>query len=162
MLSWHISSSHIVTMQTQIYRWIIIEAVQITKVLITKHITKMKAFNTQKYLLQINLITLASHVKRDSNSTILEFKEVEDNNLLRLQATINDKFLPPFLQTQPLVNAYTVLGWFKVSITKNNLKNSFLLEPDIPNSSLRNFLQKIIKLFESDTSSTILILCTKR
>ena len=118
----------------------IIEAVQITKVLITKHITKMKAFNTQKYLLQINLITLANHVKRDSNSTILEFKEVEDNNLLRLQAAINDKFLPPFVQTQPPVNAYTVLGWFKVSITKNNLKNSFLLEPHIPNSSLRNFL----------------------
>ena len=85
-------------MQTQIYRWIIIEAVQITKVLITKHITKMKAFNKQKYLLQINLITLANHVKRDSNSTILEFKEVEDNNFLRLQATINDKFLPAFLQ----------------------------------------------------------------
>ena len=63
---------------------IIIKAVQITKVLITKHITKMKAFNTQKYLLQINLITLANHVKRDSNSTILEFKEVEDNDLLRL------------------------------------------------------------------------------
>ena len=74
---------------------------------------------------------------------ILEFKEVEDNNLLRLQATINDKFLPPFLQTQLPVNAYTVLGWFKVSITKNNLENSLLLEPEIPNSSLRNFLQKI-------------------
>ena len=99
-------------MQTQIYLWIIIEAVQITKVLITKHITKMKAFNTQKYLLQINLITLTNHVKRDSNHTILEFKEVEDNNLLRLQATISDQFLPPFLQTQPPVNAYTVLGWF--------------------------------------------------
>ena len=102
----------------------------------------MKAFNTQKYLLQINLITLANHVKRDSNRTILEFKEVEDNNLLRLQATINDKFLPPFLQAQPPVNAYMVLGWFKVSITKNNLENSFLLEPEIPNSSLGNFLQK--------------------
>ena len=63
--------------------------VQITKVLITKHI--------KKYLLQINLITLANHVNRDSNRTILEFKEVEDNNLLRLQATINDKFLPAFL-----------------------------------------------------------------
>ena len=94
----------------------------------------------QKYLLQINLITLANHVKRDSNSTILEFKEVEDNNFLRLQATFNDKFLPSFLQTQPPVNAYTILGWFEVSITKNNLKNSFLLEPDIPNSSFRNFL----------------------
>ena len=116
----------------------------------------------QKYLLQINLITLTNHVKRDSNRTILEFKEVEDNNLLRLQATINDKFLTPFLQTQSPVNAYTVLGWFKVSITKNNLKNSFFLEPDIPNSSLRNFLQKIIKLFENDTSSTILILCTEK
>ena len=102
----------------------------------------MKAFNTQKYLLQINLITLANHVKRDSNRTILEFKEVEDNNLLRLQATINDKFLPAFLQTQPPVNAYTVLGWFQVSITKNNLENSLLLEPEIPNSSLGNFLQK--------------------
>ena len=61
---------------------------------------KDEAFDTQKYLLQINLITLTNHVKRDSNHTILEFKEVEDNNLLRLQATTNDKFLPPFLQTQ--------------------------------------------------------------
>ena len=93
----------------------------------------------------MNLITLANHVKRDSNRTILEFKEVEDNNLLRLQATINDKFLPPFLQTHLPVNAYTVLGWFKVSITKNNLENSLLLEPEIPNSSLGNFLQKKIK-----------------
>ena len=114
--------------------------VQITKVLVTKHIKKDEAFNTQKYLLQINLITLTNHVKRDSNHTILKFKEVEDNNLLRLQATINDKFLSPFVQTQPSVNAYSVLGWLKVSITKNNLKNSFLLEPDIPNSSFRNFL----------------------
>ena len=119
---------------------IIIEAVQITKVLISKHIKKMKHSTRKSTYYKINLITLTNHVKRDSNRTILEFKEVEDNNLLRLQATINDKFLPPFLQTQPPVNAYTVLGWFKVSITKNNLENSFLLEPHIPNSSLRNFL----------------------
>jgi hypothetical protein len=106
---------------------------------------KDEAFDTQKYLLQINLITLTNHVKRDSNRTILEFKEVEDNNLLRLQATINDKFLPAFLQIQPPINAYTVLGWFQVSIAKNNLENSLLLEPEIPNSSLGNFLQKKIK-----------------
>ena len=103
---------------------------------------KDEAFDTQKYLLQMNLITLTNHVKRDSNRTILEFKEVEDNNLLRLQATINDKFIPLFLQTQPPVNAYTVLGWFQVPITKNNLENSLLLEPEIPNSSLGDFLQK--------------------
>ena len=88
------------------------EVVQITKVLVTKHIKKDEAFNTQKYLLIINLITLDNHVKRDSNRTILEFKEVEDNNLLRLQATINDKFLPAFLQIQPTINAYMVIGWF--------------------------------------------------
>ena len=82
--------------------------------------------------------------------------------MLRLQATINDKFLPAFLQIQPPINVYTVLGWFQVSIAKNNLENSLLLEPEIPNSSLGDFLQKIIKLFEDDTSSTILILCTEQ
>ena len=102
----------------------------------------MKRSTRKSTYYKINLITLTNHVKRDSNRTILEFKEVEDNNLLRLQATINDKLLPPFLQTQPPVNAYMVLGWFKVSITKNNLENSLLLEPEIPNSLLGNFLQK--------------------
>ena len=44
---------------------------------------KDEAFNTQKYLLQINLVTLANHIKRGSNRTILEFKEVEDNTAAR-------------------------------------------------------------------------------
>ena len=76
---------------------IIIEAVEITKSAYYKTHQKDEAFDTQKYLLRINLITLTNHVKRDSNRTILEFKDLEDNNLLRLQATINDKFLPAFL-----------------------------------------------------------------
>ena len=74
----------------------------------------MKRSTRKSTYYKINLITLTNHVKRDSNRTILEFKEVEDNNLLRLQATINDKFLPAFLQIQPPINAYNVLGWFQV------------------------------------------------
>ena len=75
--------------------------------------------------------TIPGHVQKDMN------KKTEDT------AMHNQTEIPPFLQTQPPVNAYMVLGWFKVSITKNNLENSLLLEPEIPNNSLRNFLQEI-------------------
>jgi hypothetical protein len=106
----------------------------------------------------MNLIILTNHVKH----TILEFKKVEDTNLLRLQATSNDKFLSAFMQIEPPINAYTVLSWFWVSIAKNNLEKTLLLQPEIPNSSLGDFLQKIIKLLENNTSSTIVILCTQQ